>query len=64
MWRSGLRSGAHSADDLLALLTAGLNGAGAEVTEAEVADMSFDGGAIAASQAAADLLARAFKGAA
>lgn len=55
-------TGAHSGDDLLALLTAGLNGAGGDVTEAEVANMSFDGGAIAASQAAAELLARAFKG--
>lgn len=57
-------TGTHSADDLVALLTAGLNGAGRDVTEEEVANMSFDGGAIAASQAAAELLARAFKGAA
>lgn len=57
-------NGVHSADDLLALLTAGLNGAGGDVTEADVANMSFDGGAIAASQAAGELLLRAFKGAA
>lgn len=56
-------SGEHSADDLLALLTAGLNGAGGDVTEAEVANMPFDGGAIAASRAAAELLARTFRGA-
>ncbi|MGB0926478.1 MAG: gene transfer agent family protein [Pikeienuella sp.] len=56
-------AGEHSADDLLALLTAGLNGAGGDVTEAEVANMSFDGGAIAASRAAAELLARTFQGA-
>lgn len=56
-------SGRHSADDLVALLTAGLNCAGGDVTEAEVANMCFDGGAIAASRAAAELLARTFRGA-
>lgn len=56
-------TGEHSADDLLALLTAGLNGAGGDVTEAEVANMAFDGGTIAASQAAGELLLRTFRGA-
>lgn len=55
-------TGAHGADDLLALLTAGLNGAGAHVAEADVAKMSFDGGTIAASEAAAELLVRTFRG--
>ena len=55
-------AGEQGADDLLAIITAGLNGAGGDVTEAEVSNMAFDGGAIGASRAAAELLAVTFKG--
>ena len=55
-------SGAYGAGDLIALLTAGMRGGGAEVTEAEVAEMSFDGGAVAAANAAARLLQLTFRG--
>ncbi|MEO0359563.1 MAG: gene transfer agent family protein [Pseudomonadota bacterium] len=57
-------SGRFGADDLIALLTAGLRGAGEEIDEAEVAEMPFDGGAVAAAEAAATLLAISFRGAA
>ncbi|MEL6795135.1 MAG: GTA-gp10 family protein, partial [Pseudomonadota bacterium] len=49
-------------EDLIALLTAGLNGGGADVSEAEVAAMSFDGGVMAAAEAAGALLAATFRG--
>ncbi|MEL7466092.1 MAG: gene transfer agent family protein [Pseudomonadota bacterium] len=53
-------------DDLIALLTAGLNGGlaegGAEITESEVAEMCFDGGVMAAAEAAGALLAATFRG--
>ena len=55
-------SGGFSADDLIALLTAGLNGAGDDVSEAEVAAMAIDGGAVGAARAASELLAKAFGG--
>lgn len=54
--------GEHSADDLIALISAGLRAAGHDADEASVASMSFQGGAIGASQAAARLLAVAFRG--
>lgn len=54
--------GAVSGADLIALLTAGLNGAGEDVSEREVAVMDFDGGAMAAAEAAARLLTAAFRG--
>lgn len=56
-------SGGFRADDLVALLAAGLNGAGAAVSEADVAEMAFDGGAIGAAEAASQLLAASFRGA-
>ena len=42
--------------DLIALLTAGLNGGGWKVTEAELTRAQIDGGPLAAAQAAARLL--------
>lgn len=56
--------GGFSGADLIALLTAGLNGGGADVSEEDVSKMDFDGGAIAAVEAAGKLLSRAFRGAA
>lgn len=55
--------GAFQARDLILLLTAGLRGGGAEVTQAEVAGLDFDGGAIGAAGAASRLLAASFRGA-
>lgn len=57
-------SGAFRTDDLIALLTAGLRGAGREISEVEVATLSFDGGAIGAAKAASALLEQSFRGAA
>lgn len=57
-------SGGFRAADIVALLTAGLNGGGAEVSESEVASMAFDGGAVGAAEAASRLLAASFRGAA
>lgn len=54
--------GGFRADDLIALLTAGLVGAGAEVSEDEVAQMEFEGGAVGAANAAARLLTAGFRG--
>lgn len=54
--------GRHGADDLIALLTLGLRGGGAEVDEAEVAEMNFENGAVGASRVAAALLGAAFGG--
>lgn len=55
-------TGGFSADDLIALLAEGLRGAGAEVTEDQVAKLDFDGGAIGAAEAASNLLAASFRG--
>ncbi|WP_340109108.1 gene transfer agent family protein [Pikeienuella sp. HZG-20] len=55
-------AGGFRAADLIALLAAGLQGGGADVTEAEVAAMNFDGGAIGAAEAASRLLAASFRG--
>ena len=55
-------SGGVSGRDLIALLTAGLNGGGGNVSEDEVAEMNFDGGVMAAAEAAGALLAAAFRG--
>ncbi|MEX2520488.1 MAG: GTA-gp10 family protein [Paracoccaceae bacterium] len=55
-------SGGFRAGDLVALIAAGLNGAGAGVRESEVAEMAFDGGAIGAAEAASLLLAASFRG--
>lgn len=53
-------NGSYRASDLLALITAALRGGGWEVTEAEVASASFEGGLSAASGLAARSLALAF----
>ncbi|MGB0507815.1 MAG: gene transfer agent family protein [Pikeienuella sp.] len=55
-------AGEHSSDDLIALITAGLRAGGRDVSEADVGSMTFEGGAVGATQAAARLLATAFRG--
>lgn len=52
--------GAFATRDVLALLLAGLRGGGWQGTSAELARAEIGGGPIAAAQAAAQLLARAF----
>ena len=52
--------GEFGAKDLTALIGAGLRGAGAEISDMEVASMAIDGGAGGAARAAAQLLAAAF----
>ncbi len=49
-------SGAFRVRDLICLLTAGLNGGGWRITEAELLASSIDGGPLEAAQAAARLL--------
>ena len=49
-----------STRDVVALLQAGLRGGGADVDPAQVLNGEIKGGALAAAQAAAQLLARAF----
>ncbi|MFV0473516.1 MAG: gene transfer agent family protein [Pikeienuella sp.] len=56
-------AGRFRAADIVALLAAGLRGAGADIGEKEVAALDFDGGAIGAAEAAARLLAASFRGA-
>ena len=56
-------SGHLKASDLTAILGAALRGGGAEVSDAEVARMSIDGGAAAAARIVADLLSATFGGA-
>lgn len=53
-------SGGFSARDVLALLRAGLSGGGAAFTAADLGNAEIEGGPVAAAQAAAELLARAF----
>ena len=53
-------NGGFSTRDVLALLCAGLRGAGAQITPEELADAEIEGGPMRAAQAAAELLARAF----
>ncbi|MEM9059814.1 MAG: GTA-gp10 family protein [Pseudomonadota bacterium] len=53
-------SGRVSAADLLALLAAGLEGAGTSMTEQELADAEIEGGAVAAMKAGIALLSAAF----
>ena len=53
--------GRVSAGDLIALLAAGLAGAGHEVTETEIAAAEIEGGAVAALEAGLALLAHAFR---
>nr|WP_293575277.1 gene transfer agent family protein [Phaeobacter sp.] len=53
-------SGGFSASDVLALLAAGLQGAGHSLTEAELAQAQIGGGPLRAAQVAAQLLALSF----
>jgi hypothetical protein len=53
-------AGSFRVRDLIALLTAGLNGGGWRVSEAEFVGMRVDGGPLAAAQAAARLLRLTF----
>lgn len=55
-------TGGFGAADLVAVIAAGLNGGGWAVSEAEVAEMDFDGGAIEAAGAVTRLLAASFRG--
>lgn len=48
------------AADLIALIAAGLAGAGTPIDEARLADAEIEGGAVAALRAGMELLARAF----
>jgi len=54
-------TGAISAADLTALLAAGLHGAGASLTEEDVARAEIEGGAAAALKAGMALLVHAFR---
>lgn len=53
-------SGQVSARELLALLAAGLAGAGSSIDEAALSGSEIEGGAVAAVQAGMEMLARAF----
>ena len=55
-------NGAFTSRDLIALLTAGLRGGGAEIGARDVEEMTFDGGAAGAAAAAAKLLSLTFRG--
>ena len=52
--------GAFSSRDVAALIVAGLRGAGADVTAADLMTAEIEGGPVAAARAAAELLVRAF----
>ena len=54
-------SGAVTARDLIALLSAGIGGAGTPVSEEALAEMEIDGGATAALRAGLALLAATFR---
>lgn len=54
--------GAFTGRDLIALLAAGLRGAGEDITQRDVESLSFEGGAAGAASAAAQLLALTFRG--
>lgn len=54
-------SGSVPTSELIALLAAGIRGGGGAMTEPELADASFEGGAVGAMQAAMLLLARTFR---
>jgi len=53
-------SGVFSTRDVLAVVVAGLQGGGAEVSDADLLQAEIGGGVMAAARAAAELLARAF----
>ncbi len=52
--------GAFSTRDVLAVVVAGLQGGGADLTRADLMRAEIEGGPMAAARAAAELLARAF----
>lgn len=52
--------GRHSARDVLAVIVAGLRGGGADLTASDLLAAEIEGGPLAASAAAAELLVRAF----
>lgn len=54
-------NGSVSATELIALLAAGIRGAGAKVTEEELASADIEGGAVGAMRAGLTLLARTFR---
>ena len=54
---SRFETGGFRVSDLIALITAGLNGGGWRISEAELLKRQIDGGPLAAAQAAARLLA-------
>lgn len=54
--------GAFTSRDLIALLAAGLKGGGANLAGSDVGNLSFEGGAAGAAEAAARLLALTFRG--
>lgn len=54
--------GAFTSLDLIALLTAGLRGGGADVSRRDVENLAFEGGAASAAKAAAELLSLTFRG--
>ena len=58
-----LGSGRLSSRDMTAILAAGLRGAGTDVSDEEVAAMTFEGGAINAALAVTELLEATFGGA-
>lgn len=53
-------SGGFSTRDVLAVVVAGLQGGGVDLTRADLLRADIDGGVVAAARAAAELLARAF----
>ena len=53
-------SGAFSSRDVLELIVAGLRGGGADLYASDLLQAEIEGGPMAAAQAAAELLARAF----
>jgi len=53
-------TGGFSTRDVLAVVVAGLQGGGAEVSDTDLLQAEIDGGVVAAARAAATLLARAF----
>ena len=54
-------SGRVGSAELIALLSAGLSGAGHQMSETDLANAEIEGGAVAAMRAGVELLARAFQ---
>lgn len=57
---SRFETGGFRVSDLIALITAGLNGGGWRISEADLLRSQIDGGPLAAAQAAAELLKLTF----